>query len=64
MKLETCYKNSNACPLQQRELLSLYYLENLSVDQLAQVLGIPAGTVKSRLYNARNMLRQQIHDSE
>ena len=51
-------------PIQQRELLSLYYLENLSVDQLAQVLEIPAGTVKSRLYNARNMLRQQIHDSE
>ena len=51
-------------PIQQRELLSLYYLENLSVDQLAQVLGIPAGTVKSRLYNARNMLRQKIHDSE
>jgi RNA polymerase sigma-70 factor (ECF subfamily) len=51
-------------PVQQRELLSLYYLENLSVNQLVQVLGVPAGTVKSRLYNARKTLRQQIHDSE
>jgi RNA polymerase sigma factor (sigma-70 family) len=51
-------------PLHQRELLTLYYLENLSIDQLAQVLDIPAGTVKSRLYSARNMLRQQIQDSE
>ena len=51
-------------PMQQRELLTLYYLKTISIDQLAQVLGIPAGTVKSRLYNARNLLRQQIQDSE
>jgi RNA polymerase sigma factor (sigma-70 family) len=51
-------------PIQQRELLSLYYFENLSVHQLVQVLGVPGGTIKSRLYNARKLLRQQIHDSE
>jgi RNA polymerase sigma factor (sigma-70 family) len=51
-------------PMLQRELLTLYYLHDLSIEQLAQVLDIPSGTVKSRLYNARNMLRQQVQDSE
>jgi RNA polymerase sigma-70 factor (ECF subfamily) len=47
-------------PLSQRELLTLYYLDELSVDEVAQVIGIPTGTVKSRLYHARNALRQSL----
>jgi RNA polymerase sigma-70 factor (ECF subfamily) len=51
-------------PIRQRELLTLFYLDELSIDQVGQVLNIPAGTVKSRLFHAHNMLRQQIVDLE
>jgi RNA polymerase sigma factor (sigma-70 family) len=51
-------------PLPQRELITLYYLEELSIDEVAHVLEIPAGTVKSRLYHARNRLKQKFLDKE
>lgn len=45
-------------PVDHQVLLELYYWEDLSVDELAQVLEIPAGTVKSRLHRARTLLRE------
>jgi RNA polymerase sigma factor (sigma-70 family) len=44
----------------EREVLSLFYLEELSLAEVAQVLAIPVGTVKSRLFRARNLLRHAI----
>jgi len=46
-------------PLVENEVLTLFYLRELSLDEVAQALGIPPGTVKSRLHRARRMLRQQ-----
>jgi RNA polymerase sigma-70 factor (ECF subfamily) len=43
--------------LPQREVLSLYFLESMTVEQIAQVLEVPPGTVKSRLYHAKRGLR-------
>jgi len=40
----------------QRFLLSLHYLENQSLQDISQVLLIPLGTVKSRLFHARKVL--------
>ncbi len=40
-----------------REVLTLYFLEDMTVEQIAHVLEVPAGTVKSRLYHARRALR-------
>lgn len=51
-------------PLVEREVLVLFYLEELTLDQLAEVLAIPVGTVKSRLFRARRMLRRQLDDQE
>jgi RNA polymerase sigma-70 factor (ECF subfamily) len=47
-------------PMIEREVLTLFYLEELSLADIAQVLGIPSGTVKSRLFRARTLLRKQI----
>ncbi|WP_259471228.1 RNA polymerase sigma factor [Streptomyces sp. ZS0098] len=49
-----------ALPLLEREVLILFHLEDLPLASCAEVLGVPAGTVKSRLYRARRMLRDHL----
>jgi RNA polymerase sigma-70 factor, ECF subfamily len=43
-----------------RTILVLYYLEDLSVQEIADVLEIPEGSVKSRLFYARDSLRKAL----
>lgn len=47
-------------PEVSRQILSLKYLDNLSTREIAEALGIPVGTVKSRLFHARERLTQRI----
>jgi RNA polymerase sigma-70 factor (ECF subfamily) len=46
-----------ALPAAQREVLLLVALEDLSYEETARVLGIPIGTVMSRLARAREKVR-------
>jgi RNA polymerase sigma-70 factor (ECF subfamily) len=46
-----------ALPMRQRSALSLFYLEDLSIDEIAHVLGVSEGTVKTHLHRARVALR-------
>lgn len=50
-------------PLEQRTLLWLREVEGQSYSELADVLGIPEGTVRSRLFAARRALRQVWHSA-
>lgn len=45
-------------PLDQRLTVSLHYAEDLSVEEVAAVLNVPSGTVKSRLHHARVTLKR------
>jgi RNA polymerase sigma-70 factor (ECF subfamily) len=45
-----------------REVLVLHYVAELSVDEVARQLRLPAGTVKSRLNRARAALAEQLGD--
>jgi RNA polymerase sigma factor (sigma-70 family) len=49
----------------QQTLLSLRYEEGFSVSEIAGILGIQMGTVKSRLFAARQQLRSllEVHDT-
>ena len=46
--------------LPHREVLTLFFLADLGVEQIAEVLGVPTGTVKSRLHYAKLALRKVI----
>jgi RNA polymerase sigma-70 factor (ECF subfamily) len=41
-------------------VIILYYLEGLSVSEVGYAVGVPEGTVKSRLYYAREKLKEAI----
>jgi RNA polymerase sigma factor (sigma-70 family) len=47
-------------PLDLQIALELYYWEELTVGEVAQVLEVPEGTVKSRLHRARQLLRERL----
>ncbi|MFI7632730.1 RNA polymerase sigma factor [Nonomuraea sp. NPDC049400] len=49
-------------PVPEREILVLFYLEDLSVEDCAQICRIPVGTVKSRLNRARRLLRAHLEE--
>ncbi len=44
-------------PPPQRAVLLLHYLEDFSVEEIAEITATPVGTVKSRLHHARRALR-------
>jgi len=50
----------DALPEAQREVLHLVFYENLTVEEMAELLGIPEGTVKSRMYHARRNLAKEL----
>jgi RNA polymerase sigma-70 factor (ECF subfamily) len=45
-----------------REAVVLSDLEGLSYNEIAEVMDIPIGTVKSRLYRGRRLLAKALHD--
>lgn len=50
--------------LPHREVLTLHFLEDLSVDEIAEVLGVAQGTVKSRLHYAKRALQGVLEREE
>jgi RNA polymerase sigma-70 factor (ECF subfamily) len=47
-------------PHLQREALVLFQYEGLALEEIAYVVGADVGTVKSRLYRARERLRREL----
>jgi RNA polymerase sigma-70 factor (ECF subfamily) len=47
-------------PLLEREAVTLFYLQELSLNEIAEALKVPVGTVKSRLFRGRRLLRQRM----
>jgi RNA polymerase sigma-70 factor (ECF subfamily) len=58
-----------ALPIEQRVVFTLFEIEGLSGDEIAEALGTPAGTVRSRLRLARQTFanavkRRRLHDRQ
>lgn len=60
LNAESVHRALDRLPPDHRDLLTLYYLRDLSIQELAVVLDCPLGTIKSRLHHARTALRQLI----
>ncbi len=50
-------------PEDQRMILLLFYLEKYSVAEVATIIEVPTGTVKSRLFRARQHLKEIIKET-
>jgi RNA polymerase sigma-70 factor (ECF subfamily) len=50
----------NSIKDEYRMVIILYHLEDYSIEDIANFLGCPVGTVKSRLYRARRILKTTI----
>ena len=62
--LSWMHKAIGRLSLRQQEVIRLFYLEELSVNQISEVLEIPKGTVKSRLFNAREKLKNEFKNKK
>jgi RNA polymerase sigma-70 factor (ECF subfamily) len=49
-------------PIERREVLVLYHFDGCDVAEISEILGIPPGTVKSRLARGRDDLRPYLAD--
>jgi RNA polymerase sigma factor (sigma-70 family) len=47
-------------PVLERDVLVLFYLQDMTLSDIADIAGIPVGTVKSRLFRARRLLRTEM----
>ena len=45
-----------------RAVLVMYDIQGMSYQEIAQILGCPLGTVKSRLFNARMQLKELLEE--
>ncbi len=54
---ETLKKAIKKLPERSRIVLNLFYLEEISIMQVSKILNVPEGTIKSRLFNAREKLK-------
>lgn len=54
----------NGLSIKHRTTLVLYYYNELSTKEIAKILGCLEGTVKSRLFTARKLLKKSIIESE
>lgn len=50
--------------LPHREVLTLFFLQDLSLEEIADVIDIPVGTVKSRLYYAKRSIKKVMSQKE
>lgn len=62
MTVEAIREAMDSLPVEFREVIILREIEELSYEEIVQVLGVPLGTVKSRVNRARGRLKELLRD--
>lgn len=47
-------------PHQQKTIITLYHLDEMSYSEISEIMNLPEGTVKSYLFRARKMLKEKL----
>ena len=64
LDVEVVRRAIRTLPPDQQAAIALFYLEDMSVAEVAVALDVPAGTVKTRLMHARRKLRDALEGDE
>lgn len=54
------YRAIEKLPADYRTVVILHYMEDMRVEEIGEALGVPAGTIKSRLSRARRELKRKL----
>jgi RNA polymerase sigma-70 factor (ECF subfamily) len=54
------HQQVEALPAKYRLVITLFYLQEMSYQEIAETLDVPLGTVKTHLFRAREQLKQQL----
>jgi RNA polymerase sigma-70 factor (ECF subfamily) len=57
---ETVHKEIQKLPEKYRSAIILKYIEDLSLNEISEILDLPLGTVKTRIHRGREALRQNL----
>lgn len=60
MDVEQVMAAIGALPEEYRSVATLYLVEDLNYEEIAETLGCPVGTVRSRLHRGRKMLQKML----
>ena len=64
VRYDELWEAVSALPSERRAAVVLFYYEDMRVDEIARCLGVPRGTVKSRLSRARRQLKEMLQEKE
>jgi RNA polymerase sigma-70 factor, ECF subfamily len=59
---DTIQKEISKLPEKYRTVIVLKYIEELSLNEISEILDMPLGTVKTRIHRGREALRQQLRN--
>ncbi len=57
---ETVWRIVDLIPLKFRELILLRYIQDLKYEEIAAITELPVGTVKNRIFKAKEILKQEM----
>jgi len=60
----TVWSMVHALPAKYRELLLLRYAQGQKYEDIAEITGLPVGTVKNRIFKAKGLMRREIEKHE
>jgi len=53
-------KEINRLPFHYRQVITLYHLDDMSQQEIAEIMDLPIGTVKSYIFRARRLLKDRL----